>query len=72
MSPLELASAGNIVKTQGDPLAGSPPVTDLTTHAQSSTLETTYNATLTKPPTTTSCRLKLPSRHYQLLTKGSA
>ncbi|MGD0710913.1 MAG: hypothetical protein ABR968_06995 [Bacteroidales bacterium] len=59
MTPLQLASAGNIVKTAGDPLAGSPPVTDAVTHAQAGTLETTYNGTQTKPPTTTSAQVKV-------------
>jgi hypothetical protein len=59
MSPLELASAANIVKTLNDPLAGNPPVTDNITHGQASTLETTFNATQTKPPTMTTAQVKV-------------
>lgn len=59
MTPLKLASAANIVKTAGDPLAGSPPVSDTTLKAQATTVETTFNGSQTKPPTTTTAQVKV-------------
>jgi hypothetical protein len=43
-----------LIKTTGDPLAGSPPVTDVVLHGKANSLQTIYLGSKASPPTYTS------------------